>query len=67
MITNAFNYEGKSEYDMLYHEVRLFIDSKLDARSRQDILFDSQISDQNQFLEKIVVELSLASRESSAV
>ena len=39
MISNTFNFEGKSDYDFQVVEAKKFISAKIDGQTRADTLF----------------------------
>jgi len=42
MVSNAFNYEGKCEFDLNFVEVAEFITQKLELRTRPEFLYEEE-------------------------
>ena len=65
VISNTFDYSGKSDFDFQIVEARDFVTSKVDSITRADILYE----DQRRHIEStqpkpIVIELSLCDNDS---
>ena len=63
VVSNAFDYSGKSDFDFECVEAKQFIVSKIDAQTRADILFEDQIG-RKEGPAPLVVELSLCDNDS---
>ena len=61
MVANAFNYEGKGDFDLAVIEVRQFINKKLESMQREDFLFEEEFRHREKT--PFVLELSLSAHE----
>ena len=61
LMQGAFNYEGKCEFDVDYLEASRFINSKLDEKSRSELLFEEEFRGRDN--DRFVLELSLCGED----